>query len=139
MTGLERRELRGLFPELLDFLESPFTAFRPTAGQAIRVEDYVADNTYVIRAELPGIHPDKDVELTISGGILTIKAERHEEQKEGHRSEFRYGSYTRSLALPDKVKPEDITATYTNGILEITVPLPAAKREVHRVTVAEKD
>lgn len=138
MSALERRE-RGLLPDLLDWLESPFSVMRPATAQAIRVEDYVTDNTYVIRAELPGIDPDKDVEITVAGNILKIHAERHVEQKEAHRSEFRYGSLTRTLTLPEGVKPGDVDARYTKGILEITVPLPEAKREVHRIEVGTEE
>jgi HSP20 family protein len=138
MSALERRD-RGLLPDLLDWLESPFSIVRPSTGQAIRVEDYVTDNTYVIRAELPGIDPDKDVEITVTGNILKIHAERHVEQKDAHRSEFRYGSLTRSLTLPESIKPSDVKARYTKGILEITVPLPEAKREVHRIQVGTKE
>jgi HSP20 family protein len=138
MSALERRE-RGLLPDLLDWLESPFSVVRPSIGQAIRVEDYVADNAYVIRAELPGIDPDKDVEITVTGNILKIHAERHVEQQEAHRSEFHYGSLTRSLTLPEGTKPGDVKADYSKGILEITVPLPETKREVHRVQVDIKE
>lgn len=138
MSALERRE-RGLLPDLIDWLESPFSIVRPATGQAIRVEDYVADNTYVIRAELPDIDPDKDVEITVTRNILKIHAERHVEQREAHRSEFRYGSLTRSLTLPEGVKPSDVKASYNKGILEITVRLPDAKREVHRIQVGTRE
>jgi HSP20 family protein len=138
MSAPERRE-RGLLPDLLDWLESPFTVPRPSAGQTIRVEDYVTDDAYVVRAEIPGIDPDKDVEITITGNVLRIHAERHVDQKDAHRSEFRYGSFTRSLTLPEGVDPADVKADYGKGILEITVPLPEPKREVHRVQVAAKD
>ncbi|HEX6472332.1 MAG TPA: Hsp20/alpha crystallin family protein [Streptosporangiaceae bacterium] len=137
MSALERRD-RGLLPELLDWLESPFSVLRPSTGQAIRVEDYVTDDAYVIRAELPGIDPDKDVEITVTGNILRIHAERHEEQKEGRRSEFRYGSFTRSLTLPEGVEAADVKADYSKGILEIIVPVPETKREVHRIQVNAK-
>ncbi|GAA2437649.1 Hsp20/alpha crystallin family protein [Actinomadura vinacea] len=136
MSRLERREPRTLFPELLDWLESPVTALRPGLAQAIRVEDFVVDDDYVIRAELPGLDPGKDVEITVTGGTLHIHAERQEWQKETHRSEFRYGTFSRSLALPAEIDPDEITADYDKGILTVRVPLPkAAKREAKRITV----
>ncbi|HEU5158411.1 MAG TPA: Hsp20/alpha crystallin family protein [Streptosporangiaceae bacterium] len=134
MSAPQRRE-RGLLPDLLDWLESPFAALRPAADQTIRVEDYVTDNAYIVRAELPGIDPEKDVEITVTGNLLRIHAERHVEQQEAHRSEFRYGSFTRSLTLPEGVEAADVKADYNHGILEITVPLPETKREVHRIQV----
>jgi HSP20 family protein len=138
MSVPERRESHRLFPDLLDLLESPFTAWRPavqTGGQAIRVEDYVEDGTYVVRAELPDIDPEKDVEITVAGDILRIHAERHVERKEGHRSEFRYGSFTRSIALPRGVTAKDITAAYDKGILSISVPVPEEKEQTQRVAI----
>jgi HSP20 family molecular chaperone IbpA len=104
----------------------------------LRIEQQMVDDSMVIRAEIPGIDPDKDVEITVTGNVLRIHAERHVEHKEAHRSEFRYGSYSRSLTLPDEVKPEDIKASYDNGILTITVALPKTKREVHRIPVRAK-
>src|SRR5687768_4447289 len=97
MNSLVKRE-SGTFADLVDWLESEFPAFRPFAGlQMMRVEDFQDGDQYVMRAELPGIDPDKDVELEVQDGVLTIKAERREERKEPHRSEFRYGSFSRSV------------------------------------------
>ncbi|XVQ09667.1 Hsp20/alpha crystallin family protein [Spirillospora sp. CA-255316] len=135
MSRLERWEPRGLIPELLDWLESPVTMLRPGLAQAIRVENGIEDGDYVIRAELPGIDPDKDVEITVTGGVLRLHAERHD-KKDTHRSEFRYGAFTRSLALPADVDPDTITASYDQGILTVRVPLPkAAKQETKRIPV----
>ena len=82
----------------------------------------------MIRADLPGIDPDSDIELTVSNGMLHIEAERREEEKreqKGYvRQELRYGSLSRSLPLPEGVTGTDITATYKNGVLEIRVPAP---------------
>jgi Hsp20/alpha crystallin family len=69
----------------------------------------------------PGSTPDNDVEVTVSDGTLSIKAERREEtkldEKLGFRSEFRYGSYTRTIGLPIGATEEDVKATYRDGIL----------------------
>lgn len=94
----------------------------------IRVEEAVEENTFVVRAELPGIDPDKDVEVTMANGLLSIKAQREEkkEHKDRHsyRSEFRYGSFVRHLPLPDGVSQDDITASYKDGVLEVRAPMP---------------
>lgn len=103
--------------------------------QAIRVEDCIDDGTYIVRAELPDIDPDKDIEVTITGDVLRIHAERQSEQKEGRRTEFRYGSFTRSIALPRGTSAKDVKATYDKGILTITIPTPEAKQEAHRIAV----
>jgi HSP20 family protein len=128
-----RRESR--LPDLFDLLEMPFTTLRPFTAQAIRIEDYIDDDKYVIRAELPGIDPNRDVEINLSRGILTIRAER-EEQREGRRhSEFRYGTYERHIRLPDHVREEDIMATYDQGILTVTVPLQEATEATRRIPI----
>lgn len=98
------------------------------AEDLIQVEEYRKDGSLVIRADLPGIDPDRDVEVTVSGGMLHIEAERREEEKqeeEGYvRRELRYGALSRSLPLPGGVNEGDITATYKDGVLEIHVPEP---------------
>ncbi|SDK40749.1 Molecular chaperone IbpA, HSP20 family [Nonomuraea maritima] len=135
MGALERWGSRTLFPDLAEFFESPLSMLR-TAESAIRIEDYVDDGKYVIRAELPGVDPERDVEITVSGGVLRLHAERHEEQKEANRSEFRYGSLSRSLTLPEGVEAEDIRATYDKGILTVTVPMPEeTKKGAKRIPV----
>ena len=110
------------------------------AEDTIKVEEFREDGTMVVRAELPGIDPDKDVELTVENGYLTLHAERHEEKKEGegterYRSEFKYGSFTRVVPLPVGVTEADVKATYSDGILEVRMPVDAAKAEVHKVPV----
>lgn len=95
---------------------------------SMKVEQYLDGNTLVVRAEVPGIDPDQDVEVSVSEGMLHIKAERQEKSehkgKSGYRSEFRYGSFSRSVTLPPGSKEEDITATYRDGVLEVRAPAP---------------
>lgn len=131
--ALVRRE-RFEFPELWRrFFEPDFT------GAWLRVEEFVDGDTLVVKAELPGLDPDKDVELTITEGVLHIRAERHEKSeqktKEGYRSEFRYGSFERSVPLPMGTKDEDVKASYTDGILEIRMPMGEAKLSSTKVPV----
>jgi HSP20 family molecular chaperone IbpA len=94
------------------------------SSQTFRVEDFTDDGKYMIRAELPGVDPEGDVEVTVDAGMLTIRAERREESKQDRHSEFKYGSMTRSISLPEGADPDKITATYDKGILEVTVPVP---------------
>src|SRR5215210_7530743 len=94
-----------------------------------RIESAVRDNTLWVKADLPGIDP-KDVEVTVEGNRLTLRGERkaeHEgsENGYGHR-EVQYGSFIRSFTIPEGVKAEDIQAKYHNGVLELSVPLPAS-------------
>jgi HSP20 family protein len=98
------------------------------AMSSIRVEQFVDGNTLVVRAEVPGIDPEKDVDVSVADGMLHIKAEREEKSeqksKNGYRSEFRYGSFTRTIALPPGAREEDITASYKDGVLEVRAPAP---------------
>jgi HSP20 family protein len=93
----------------------------------IRVDEFREGNTQVIRAELPGIDPEKDVEITVLDGMLRINAERRVEEKtqdNGYtRHEMRYGSFTRTLPLAEGATESDISASYKDGILEIRVPV----------------
>jgi HSP20 family protein len=82
----------------------------------------------VVRAEVPDIDPEKDIELSVANGVLRISAHREEKSerkdKEVYRSEFRYGSFVRNIPLPEGTSDSDITAAYKDGILEVRVPMP---------------
>jgi len=121
-----------LFPDLAEWMEEPFMPLRPYLPQAIRVEDYLEDDHYMIRAELAGIDPEKDVEVTADSGFLTIRAERQEKTEGKHRSEFRYGSFSRTLRLPSTANEDDIKASYHDGILAISVGLRTGEKEAAR-------
>ena len=97
------------------------------------------DDRYVIRAELPGLDPEKDIEVTVEGRTLTIRAERRQEDSGPYRSEFRYGSLTRLVRLPARVDPQDVTARYERGVLEVSVPVREVKPEGIRVAIEEAD
>jgi HSP20 family protein len=142
MNTLVRRE-RSPFADLVDWIESEFPGFggfRPFAGlQMLRVEDYLDEKEYVVRAELPGIDPDRDLDLTVQDGVLTLKAERKEERTDAHRSEFRYGTFSRSLSLPSGADENNVRATYKDGILEVRVALrPEQKGEARHITIAKE-
>jgi HSP20 family protein len=83
------------------------------------------DGSYEITVEIPGIDV-KDVELKVTGDMLTLRGEKREEsdrkEKGRHVSERRYGSFQRSLRLPPDAESDKVEATCTNGILKITLP-----------------
>jgi len=132
--------VRALFPGLAEWLESPWAGPPQfTAAQSFRVEETTRDNCYVIRAELPGLDPDRDIEVTVEGRTLTIHAERRQEDNGPYRSEFRYGSLTRLVRLPAKVDAKDVTARYERGVLEVSVPVRDVKPEGIRVEIEKAD
>ena len=129
---------RAVFPDLADWLESPWTGPPPfLAGQVFRLEEAVRDDRYVIRAELPGLDPENDIEVTVEGRILTIRAERRQQDNRPCRSEFRYGSLARAVRLPARVDAGDVTARYGKGVLEVSVPVPAVRPEGTRIPVQD--
>jgi HSP20 family protein len=131
---------RALFPGLADWLESPWAGppqFR--AAQSFRVEEVARDNRHVIRAELPGLDPERDIEVTVEGSTLTIHAERRQQDSGPYRSEFRYGPLTRLVSLPVKVDAADVTARYERGVLEVSVPAPEVRPDGIRVAIEKAD
>lgn len=98
--------------------------------QMIKIEECREGDEMVVRAEIPGVDPDKDIEVEVIDGALVISAEKTESHEKGdhhfHRSEFRYGSLTRSVPMPAGVDASKIDATYKNGVLEVRMPMPAS-------------
>jgi HSP20 family protein len=119
---------QDLFPELFEWLASSHATLPALGGQPIRTEDYIENGRFVVRAELPGIDPDREAEISVSVGIMTIHAERHEDRDRKHRSEFRYGSFTRHVALPVTADESDVRASYDKGIIEVSVGLRPVTR-----------
>lgn len=92
-------------------------------------------NDVVVKAEIPGMDP-KDIDISLTDGLLTIKGEKKEEreekEKDYHLVERSYGAFTRSVRLPKEVQRDKINASYRNGILTVTLPKSeeAKKKEV---------
>jgi HSP20 family protein len=99
--------------------ESEGVAWNPS------VDVYETDNSYVLKADLPGIKKE-DINLDVNNNTLTIKGDKIFEEKVEKdnylRIERRYGSFSRSFTLSEKVDKENITANYKNGVLEVTLP-----------------
>ena len=89
------------------------------------------DEQLTVKAELPGI-AEKDIDISISDGILTIKGEKkHEKEEEDahyHTVERRYGSFSRTMRLPTDVDTEKVDATFKDGILRLTLPKTEASK-----------
>jgi len=131
MTSLIHRP-KFAFADPFEWLEQswPFAA----TEHAIRIEESLAEDVYRVRAELPGFDPDKDITITADNGVLTISARRESRETTEGRSEFRYGSFSRSRTLPAGADTGKITASYTDGILEVSVPC-TAKQESKQVPI----
>jgi len=130
--GSLRREMDDLWRRF--FGETPLTR---RAGEEWwpTVDVSETKDNFMIKAELPGMD-EKDVSVTISGNVLTIKGEKkkEEEEKDEHhyRAERYYGSFQRSFQLPSSIKADKIEADFEKGILKVTLPKveEAKKKEV---------
>ena len=109
-----------------------------SASYVPQIESSVRENTLYVKADLPGIDP-KDVEVMVEGNRLTLRGQRkaeHEGAENGYvHREVQYGSFVRTFTIPEGVKAEEIQAKYHNGVLELSVPLPAAALP-KKVTIA---
>ena len=116
-----------------------WSAWLPLPTQGIRIEAYLDGDRHVVRAELPGIDPAKDVHITYLDGTLRLQVERTREHRDKVCSEFHYGSFTRTIELPRGVREDDIAATYTDGILQVTVKVGEPEQAAKRVPVTVTD
>ncbi|HEY6394225.1 MAG TPA: Hsp20/alpha crystallin family protein [Candidatus Binataceae bacterium] len=120
--------MRRDFDELFDrFLGGAWPSRSIAETLTPSVESYEEEGNLVIRADLPGIDP-KDVEVTATGNTLTLRAKRESSSEQEGRNfmhrEVSYGSFERTLPLPEGVSTDQIKANYRNGVLELTVPMP---------------
>jgi HSP20 family protein len=121
-----RRDFDDLFDRFLGGRLS-----RPSAGGGPVLESFVENGRFVVRADLPGVDP-KDVEITATGDQLIIRGRREQHHEEKGRDfihrEVSYGTFERMIKLPGGVNPDNIKASYSNGVLELSVPLPEQSR-----------
>jgi HSP20 family protein len=97
------------------------------------------ENEVRVTAELPGMD-EKDIELSIHNGVLSMRGEKkaeYEENKEGYyRSERSYGTFHRSISLPEGVDPDKVEATFSKGVLNVTVPkLPESQTGRKKIAI----
>jgi HSP20 family protein len=124
-----RAEMDSLFDSFIGGLPAFSGMFGSSGGRAFALTPHMdvreTDKEIVVEAELPGME-EKDVSIALQDGILTIRGEKkHEvdEEKENYRiMERRYGSFQRSVQLPDTVDEDKIEATFNNGVLKVSLP-----------------
>ena len=130
------RQMNRLFDDLI---ESPAgssgTAFTPTAWPQLEI-DQQEDQIRVV-AELPGVD-EKDVDLTIEDGVLSLSGEKRSERKaEGGYSERSYGRFERRIALPSNIDEDKCAADFRNGVLTVTIPRAAEKARGRRIPLGQ--
>lgn len=129
MSNILRRTGTDITEPLRRFFEGDLDSW-------LRTEEYREAGNLVIKAEVPGIDPEKDVDITLTGDQLRITVRREEKSehrdKEGYRSEFRYGTFSRAVTLPGFADQTDVKASYRDGVLEVRVPLPEETTQQQR-------
>jgi HSP20 family protein len=137
------RELNSLQSEMNRLFNTVFEGPSSTSGNVMRrwmpAMDLVeSGDHFILRADLPGMS-EEDVDIEFEDGTLTVSGERkaeHEEEKEGyHRVERSFGSFSRSLTLPQGIDADSVTAKFDRGVLEIRVPKPE-QRKPRRITIS---
>jgi HSP20 family protein len=115
---------RRFFPS-----DSEGNSERPLGNWLPSMEAFERDGKYVVRADVPGVEPN-EIEVSVLNDTLTVKGERKRlnevKEKDYHYSETAYGRFERRLALPKGTDAEKISAKFENGVLEISMPLPAS-------------
>lgn len=129
-------EIDRLFEDYFNGNRLPSMKARFESMLAPDIDVSETDKEIQVSAELPGVE-EKDVDVTLADGRLTIKGEKKQESeekdKEFHRVERSYGSFERTLSLPDEIDENKVSATFKNGVLSVTIAKkkgakPAAKK-----------
>ena len=124
-----KAEMDSLFDSFMGGLPAFSGMFGSSGGRGFALAPHMdvteTDKEIVVEAEIPGID-EKNVSLALRDGVLTIRGEKkheHDEEKENYRMmERRYGSFQRSVQLPDTVDEDKVEATFNNGVLKVSLP-----------------
>lgn len=142
------REMTSEFDRMFGESPRPFFRWPSLRRQAVseigwypEIDVFEKDNRLVTKIDLPGMKKE-DVKVEVTDGQLTISGERKREAEEKgeefYRCEREYGSFYRSVPLPEGAKIEDVKATFTDGVLEVSVPLPAQpEAKIRKVEIQE--
>jgi HSP20 family protein len=125
----DQEDVADIFDDFLnDFYSLPTPFLSRTKRDLLpRIDISETDSDYNLDIELPGIN-QKDIDLKIDNNILTIKGKKEEEsetKEKNYSREIYYGSFQRSISLPNNIKVDDVDAKYENGVLHIKIPKKA--------------
>lgn len=120
-----RDQMDRLFEDTFSLFPSTQTRLQTPRIWGLDLDVSETDEAYIVKAAVPGITPD-ELEITLTNNVLTIKGDLEAaEEQEGevfHMRELRYGSFSRSLTLPERVNADEVEAHVENGILTVLVP-----------------
>lgn len=130
-----------IFPPFTDWVDA-FALMGGWDGKSplpgIRVEEVMEDDAFTVHAELPGLEPERDIDVTIEHGMLRIHAERHRDAREPQRTEFRYGALAREVRLPQGTDDDAITAVYEDGVLTVRVGLDPVAAKLRHIPIERR-
>lgn len=129
------------------FTEDMDQMFGPVSKEASQLSDWrpaievkEEKGKFLVKADLPGVEM-KDVKVNVTDSVLTVEGERKQKMEEKHEgyfhSERSYGRFFRSIPLPEGAKTDQASAQFTNGVLEITLPVPETQQNRHEIPVHE--
>lgn len=101
----------------------------------LRMEECRQDGTLTLRLEVPGIDPERDIDIMLDDGVLSVSGSRSESAQAPHSSEFHYGEFLRCINLPRGVDEETVQAEYHEGILEISMDMAEEAGVQRRIPV----
>lgn len=135
-----REAMDRLFEE--SFLRPGFLGGNDSASALMPLDMYETQDDVVVKAAIPGVKPE-DIEVTVTGDLLTIKGEfkseneQRDEKRNYHRQERRFGSFSRQVALPSRVNADACQADFENGVLTLKLP-KVEEAKVKKVQITQK-
>lgn len=126
---LPARSLRAPREAVRRIARSAPVALLRQSGRPIPAENYIEDGRYVIRADLPGVDPARDIDIAVHDDAIEIKAIRRDDHRgRRHPGDIPYGLFRRVMTLPRDADPRTLTTRYRDGVLEVALTLPGAPR-----------
>ncbi|MGO0121921.1 Hsp20/alpha crystallin family protein [Desulfothermobacter acidiphilus] len=142
MNGRLRRDPYGEISSLREQMNRLWDSIRPVLGWRSnwsesscypRVDIYQTEDEVILVAEVPGLRPKEDLEIAVSEDSITLRGEVQRDaactQEGVYHHERYYGRFHRTFNLPAEVKPEEVRATYRDGVLEVHLPKSEASRK----------
>lgn len=135
-----REAMDKLFEE--SFLRPGLLGTTDSASALMPMDMYETEDEIVVKAAIPGVKPE-DIEVTVTGDLLTIKGEfkseteEKDEKRNYHRQERRFGNFSRQVALPSGVNADACEADFDNGVLTLKLP-KAEEAKVKKVQISRK-
>ncbi|GAA1118970.1 Hsp20/alpha crystallin family protein [Nesterenkonia jeotgali] len=139
-NSLTRLDPFALIDDVFRSVRAPsMDAAQRQAGFVPAVDAHRDGEDLVLRADLPGVDPEKDVAVELTGRTLTVSGERRSETEAEGLREVRYGSFSRTVTLPGEVSSDAISASYESGVLTVRVTGVYATEQPRKITISSTE